>query len=227
MVAASAYTTLAANRVLERDERRIYLQTLRDGLRHEKTEIEALLDPLTGLANRRKLQKWLEALWAKEADATSVIGILIIDIDHFKAYNDRYGHPAGDVCLKRVAFCIQGELRNADDLAVRYGGEEILVVLPNADIVAAVGAAERMRQRLEGLGIPHELAGINRVMTASFGAASAPVSAATADELIAAADAALYAAKSNGRNQVFPQPMRGSTSPGRVAPFKLVPTAAG
>ncbi|HML07379.1 MAG TPA: diguanylate cyclase [Xanthobacteraceae bacterium] len=220
MAVASAYITLSANRLLERDERRNYLQTLRDRLVHEQTEAQARRDPLTGLANRRELQNRLEALWAQNAATTSVVGILMLDIDHFKAYNDRYGHPAGDACLKRVASCIQGELRGTDDLAARYGGEEMLVVLPNADVGAAVAVAERIRRRLESLGIPHELAGVNRVVTASLGAASAPAQTVTADELVAAADAALYAAKSNGRNQVFPPLIRPSGSVNRVTPLK-------
>jgi diguanylate cyclase (GGDEF)-like protein len=212
--AASAYTTLAANRVLERDERRNYLHRLRDRLRHEKTEMEARRDPLTGLANRRELQQRMESLWARESQAVTLVGVVMLDIDHFKAYNDRYGHPAGDSCLKRAASCVQAELRGPDDIAARYGGEEMLVVLPGADVGTATAVAERIRRRLESLSIPQELGGVNRVVTASFGAASAPVTAVKADELIAAADVALYAAKTNGRNQVFPplvRPVDGSS----------------
>jgi diguanylate cyclase (GGDEF)-like protein len=206
--AASAYTTLAANRLLERDERRNYLHRLRDRLQHEKTEIEARRDPLTGLANRRELQQRLDSLWATRSSEATIVGLVLLDIDHFKAYNDRYGHPAGDACLKRVASCVQAELRGAEDMAARYGGEEMVVVLPGADVGTSAAVAERIRRRLEGLGIPQELGGVNRVVTASFGAASAPIIAIKADELVAAADTALYAAKNNGRNQVFPPLMR-------------------
>ena len=125
----------------------------------------------------------------------------MLDIDHFKAFNDRYGHPAGDACIKRVTACALAELRGAQDLAARYGGEELILILPDATIAAAVAVAERIRRSIEALGIPHELAGANRIVTASFGAAAAPIAAVSADELVAAADAALYAAKAAGRNQ--------------------------
>jgi diguanylate cyclase (GGDEF)-like protein len=223
MVAASAYTTLAANRLLERDERRNYLQTLRDRLRHEQTEIESRRDPLTGLANRRELQRRLTMLWAGGVPAPAIIGVVMLDIDHFKAYNDRYGHPAGDACLKRVASCVQAELRNEQDVAARYGGEEMVVVLSDADTGAARAVAERIRKAIEGLGIPNELAGINRVVTASFGVAAAPTEAVTAEELVSAADAALYAAKTNGRNQVFPPTMRQPAA--RLLPLRRLPSA--
>jgi len=224
--AASAYTTLAANRLLERDERRNYLQRLRDRLRHEKTEVESRRDPLTGLANRRELQMRLEAIWSRDPTETSAVAVVMLDIDHFKAYNDRYGHPAGDACLKRVASCVQAELRGAADIAVRYGGEEMLVVLPDADLPAAVAVAERIRRRLEGLGIPHNIGGVSRIVTASLGAASAPIGVVTAEELVTAADTALYAAKGNGRNQVFPPLMRASASSDRVTSIRSTPRAS-
>ena len=223
--AASAYTTLAANRLLERDERRNYLQRLRDRLLHEKIEMEARRDPLTGLANRRELQARLEALWARESLGAAAVAVIMLDIDHFKAYNDRYGHPAGDACLKRVASCVQAVLRGADDVAARYGGEEMLVVLPGLELAAASAVAERIRRRLEGLGIPHDMAGEIQIVTASFGAASAPVGVVTAEELIAAADAALYAAKNNGRNQVCPPLIRASTAHDPFTDLRSTPKA--
>ena len=128
----------------------------------------------------------------------------MLDIDHFKAFNDRYGHPAGDACLKRVTSCALAELRGAQDLAARYGGEELLLVLPGATTATAVAVAERIRRGIEALGIPHELAGANRIVTASFGVAAAPTAAVSADELVVAADTALYAAKTSGRNRVVP-----------------------
>ena len=204
MIAATAYTTLAANRMLERDERRAFLHALRHRLRHERTKIEATTDALTGLANRHRLQAKLTELWTKGADQIEEVAIVMLDIDHFKAFNDRYGHPAGDACLKRVTSCALAELRGAQDLAARYGGEELLLVLPGATTATAVAVAERIRRGIEALGIPHELAGANRVVTASFGVAAAPTVAVSADELVVAADTALYAAKASGRNRVVP-----------------------
>ncbi|MGD0640322.1 MAG: diguanylate cyclase [Roseiarcus sp.] len=212
MIAASAYTTLWSNRLLERDERRSFLQALRDRLIHERTEIEATTDALTGLANRHRLRAKFAELWAGGADRPESVAIVMLDIDHFKAFNDRYGHPAGDACIKRVTSCALAELRGAQDLAARYGGEELLLVLPDATIATAVAVAERIRRSIEALGIPHELAGANHIVTASFGAAAAPISAVSADELVAAADAALYAAKAAGRNRVFPPLLRAAAA---------------
>ncbi len=208
MTMASALITLRANRMLERDERRLFLRSLRDQLIHERTEVEAATDALTGLANRHRLRAKFAELWAGGAGRPELVAIVMLDIDHFKAFNDRYGHPAGDACIKRVTACALAELRGAQDLAARYGGEELILILPDATIAAAVAVAERIRRSIEALGIPHELAGANRIVTASFGAAAAPIAAVSADELVAAADAALYAAKAAGRNRVFPPLLR-------------------
>jgi diguanylate cyclase (GGDEF)-like protein len=217
MIAASAFTTLAANHLLERDERRAYVQALRDRLLHERTEIEATTDALTGLANRHRLQAKFAQLWTKGTDQVDEVAIVMLDIDHFKAFNDRYGHPAGDACLRRVTSCALAELRGAQDLAARYGGEELLLVLPEATTATAVAVAERIRRGIEALGIPHELAGANRVVTASFGVAAAPTVAVSADELVVAADTALYAAKASGRNRVVPPLIR--AAPAEAPPF--------
>ncbi len=208
MIAATAGVTLAANRMLERDERWVFLRTLRHRLRHERTEIEATTDALTGLANRHRLQAKFTELWTKGADQVEDVAIVMLDIDHFKAFNDRYGHPAGDACLKRVTSCALAQLRGVQDLAARYGGEELLLVLPGATTATAIAVAERIRRGIEALGIPHELAGANRVVTASFGVAAAPTVAVSADELVVAADTALYAAKASGRNRVVPPLIR-------------------
>jgi diguanylate cyclase (GGDEF)-like protein len=124
-----------------------------------------------------------------------------------------------------VASCVQAELRGADDVAARYGGEEMLVVLPGLELIAASAVAERIRRRSEGLGIPHDMAGEIQIVTASFGAASAPVGVVTAEELIAAADAALYAAKNNGRNQVCPPLIRASTAHDPFTDLRSTPKA--
>ena len=207
-LAVSAYLTLVSNYYLERDARRAYLHALRDRLRHIEVEDASKRDALTDLANRHHLTERLSELWQKGDDAVSPVAMIMLDIDHFKLFNDRYGHVTGDACLKRVAACVSAELRNVDDLGVRYGGEELLVLIPNTEASSAIRIAERIRRSIEALAIPHEGLGATRIVTASCGAAAAPVSTISAPELIAAADVALYAAKRNGRNQVWPQLLR-------------------
>jgi diguanylate cyclase (GGDEF)-like protein len=206
-LAVAAYLTLVSNYYLERDARRTYLHALRDRLRHEEVEAAAKHDPLTDLANRRYLAIRSAELWQR-GDAVSPIAVIMLDIDHFKAFNDHYGHVVGDACIKRVAACVRAELRNADDLAVRYGGEELLVLLPKTDAADAIRIAERIRRSIEALGIPHEGRGAISIVTASCGVAAASASTVSEAELIAAADAALYAAKRSGRNQVWPPLLR-------------------
>ena len=143
------------------------------------------------------------------------VAVIMLDIDHFKLFNDRYGHVAGDACLKRIAASVSAELRSVEELAVRYGGEELLVLLPKTEASSAIRMAERIRRSVEALAIPHEAIGAHGIVTMSCGTAAAPVSMISASELIAGADAALYAAKRNGRNQVWPPLLRdkGGTDP--------------
>lgn len=204
-LAASAYLTLTSNYYLERDSRRAYLHALRDRLRHAEVEVAARHDALTGLANRHYLSERLESLWKRDDRAVSSVAVIMIDFDHFKLFNDHYGHAGGDICLKRIAACVNAELRSGEDLAVRYGGEELLVLLPGTEASEVMRIAERIRCLIEALGIAHEAVGANNVVTVSCGVAAAPPSTVSALELIAAADAALYAAKRNGRNQVWPR----------------------
>jgi diguanylate cyclase (GGDEF)-like protein len=199
-----AYITLVANFTMERDLRRSYLFSLRDRLRHSQADAASKRDALTGLANRHHLDSELRRLWAAEAEPPAVVSVILIDIDHFKRLNDRYGHGTGDLCLKRMASILIAELGTASDSAVRYGGEEFLVVLPAVQLVDAMRVAERIRRSVEAATIPNEGPGLPGIVTASFGVASACVSELTAAELIAVADTALYAAKRKGRNQVWP-----------------------
>ncbi|MGO9004625.1 MAG: diguanylate cyclase domain-containing protein [Beijerinckiaceae bacterium] len=206
------YTTLVGGFYLERDSRRAYLQKLLDALRLEQSNAASRLDALTGLANRRLLGERLEQLWQAGDDRASPVAAIMLDIDHFKAFNDSYGHLAGDACLKRIAGCIVAELRGERDLAARFGGEEMLLLLPRTELTDAIWTAERIRRSIEALGLPHEFAGMRQIVTASFGVAAAPVSMLSAAELIAAADIALYAAKRAGRNQVWPPAIRALTT---------------
>ena len=211
---ACAYITLIANYTMERDLRRAYLYSLRDRLRHAEADATSRRDALTGLGNRHHLDAELGRLWGMPDDQVSPVTVILADIDHFKGLNDRYGHAAGDLCLKRVAALLTAELRGSDDHAVRFGGEEFLLLLPNMDLPNAMRVAERARKAIEAAAIPNEGAGLRGVVTASFGVACSSTADLSAVELIAAADSALYAAKRKGRNQVWP-PL--ASNPGRRA----------
>jgi diguanylate cyclase (GGDEF)-like protein len=218
ILTVAAYLTLTSNYYLERDFRRSWLHTLRDRLRAQEADKAAKRDALTDLGNRNLLAAKIEELWgARDGDLS--VAVIMLDIDHFKLFNDRYGHLGGDLCLKRIAACITAELRGADDVAIRFGGEEMLLLLPRADLREAAQVAERLRRAVEALGVPHEALGPRRVVTASLGVAAAPTGGIAAAELIAAADAALYAAKRNGRNQVWPPLLKASEDSGSVIPL--------
>jgi len=181
------------------------VQTLRD-LTEEKMarralEQMALRDGLTGLANRRCFDDTLQAEWLRARRQESPLSLLMVDVDHFKAYNDAHGHLGGDACLKRIASAIASEMR-ANDLVARYGGEEFAVILPNQTLAGAASVAERIRCRVERLHMPNSGSCAQQV-TVSIGAATtggAPDTNASA--LIGIADAALYRAKHLGRNRV-------------------------
>lgn len=159
-------------------------------------EIQALsiTDPLTGLANRRHLDSVLDKACAQVARGHGTLSLMMVDIDHFKRLNDTYGHQVGDDVLRLVARALERDLR-AGDLAARYGGEEFSIVMPGATGPTVAQAAERLREAITRL--PHEIA-----VTISVGVAWAPVHGTTREALTKAADAALYAAKENGRNRV-------------------------
>jgi diguanylate cyclase (GGDEF)-like protein len=217
MMVSGGYISLMANRRMEQDARFNFLSRLREELRRERAEEVAKRDALTGLENRRKLDEVVDVIWSTAEERDSLIAVIMVDIDHFKPFNDRYGHAAGDVCLKRVAGAIAAELRDARDLAVRMGGEEFLLLFPSTDMSEAVRIAERVRRQIEDVAIPHEEFGPRAVVTASLGVAAGPVSCHSFTELLAAADSALYAAKRNGRNQVWPPFVSKNTEVDRLA----------
>ena len=201
-VALCAVLTLHAAFQRERHARRAYLLDLRHRLRVAEAGAEARHDPLTGLANRRRLDEMVEELWAQDSPMVSPISIVLFDVDRFKAYNDLYGHLAGDECLRRVAACAAQEANDDGCIAARYGGEEFLVLLPRTPIEEARRVAERLRAAVVGQRIPHAGGEELGVVTASFGVASSDNALMKFDALTAAADAALYEAKRDGRNRV-------------------------
>jgi diguanylate cyclase (GGDEF)-like protein len=135
------------------------------------------------------------------------LALLLVDIDHFKLYNDHYGHVAGDHCLRLVAQALAGCVRRADEMAARYGGEEFVLLLPGTSLDAAREVAQLCLDGIEALALPHASSCTASVLTISIGVASmVPVAGADPSMLVAAADAALYRAKKEGRNQFGMQP---------------------
>lgn len=160
-------------------------------------------DMLTGLANRRCLNDFLDREWKRALRENRPIAVLMIDIDCFKAYNDTYGHQAGDECLQKVAHEISCVVRRPGDLVARYGGEEFIAILPDTNLQGAVAVAETMRSRVERLKIKHKASMVGDHLTISLGVVQAPALADQSfDNLIGAADRALYLAKREGRNRI-------------------------
>jgi diguanylate cyclase (GGDEF)-like protein len=172
---------------------------LRDKVRAQTRLAElAATDPLTRLSNRRTLDRHLDEEWRRARRNGAVLSVLFIDIDHFKRFNDTYGHAAGDEVLTAVADCIASVARRSIDVVARYGGEEFAVVLPDLGASAAANSAEKVRRGVEALRIRQLPA-----VTVSVGCATGrPADGRNAQELLAAADAQLYTAKAAGRNQV-------------------------
>jgi diguanylate cyclase (GGDEF)-like protein len=169
----------------------------------ELLERLALLDGLTNLSNRRGLERIWQREWARAQRGGLPLSLLLIDVDHFKAYNDHYGHGAGDDCLLRVARELEWSLLRSTDAIGRYGGEEFVAILPDSDATAGLQVAERLRRRVAGLAIPHARSGTARQVTISIGCASCtPAPADQVVSLLEQADQALYQAKARGRNRV-------------------------
>lgn len=164
----------------------------------------ALLDGLTRIANRRCFDDQIAQEWQRSQREQQPLALIMCDIDHFKRYNDTYGHPAGDSCLVQVAQALVRHSRRPADLVARYGGEEFAVILPNTDEIGAKQVAEQMRQAVGALGILHS-GGVNGHITLSLGVAVREPTASYGSvlQLIEAADHALYAAKSQGRDQTY------------------------
>jgi diguanylate cyclase (GGDEF)-like protein len=182
-------------------ERKVAERTEELELANRRLQQLSITDPLTGLANRRQLGDRLAAAWQRGLHTGDQVTVAMIDVDHFKLYNDRYGHPAGDACLRRVAAAAAAAVRG-NDLVARYGGEEFAILLHCDDLEAARRTAERVRAAVETLEVPHEKSSTGRVTVSVGVAAMVPSPDTSPEHLIEAADAQLYRAKRGGRNRV-------------------------
>jgi diguanylate cyclase (GGDEF)-like protein len=171
------------------------------GLR-EKLRNQALRDPLTGLYNRRYMEDCLQRFVRLADRENREVSVVMVDLDHFKKLNDTHGHAFGDAVLRDTALTIVSTLRETD-IVCRYGGEELVVILPDCNLERAADKAEALRTRVAALSQTH-----GADISASFGVSSVPYTSASVTDLLAAADAALYKAKQNGRNQVVMAPTR-------------------
>jgi diguanylate cyclase (GGDEF)-like protein len=186
------------------------IETLRDMTDHRRaqTALERLAtrDGLTGIANRRCFDEKLSNEWKRERRDLRTLSLLMIDVDHFKRYNDTYGHQAGDLCLQQIAGVLEEVVYRPGDLVARYGGEEFAVILTATDAEGASIVARRIIERIAQLAIPHSSGEGGRV-TLSIGiSTSLPQADMQQEGLISAADAALYRAKHAGRNRFIADP---------------------
>jgi diguanylate cyclase (GGDEF)-like protein/PAS domain S-box-containing protein len=166
----------------------------------EALRTQSIKDPLTGLYNRRYLEEMLEREIRRAVRAGQSLGILMLDLDHFKKFNDTYGHDAGDTVLREASSFFIKSIR-VEDIVCRFGGEEFVIILPTADLNAARGRAERIRSKVCELTVLHQGVSLGRI-TVSVGVAGLPLHGTSSKELLEAADAALYRAKREGRDRV-------------------------
>jgi diguanylate cyclase (GGDEF)-like protein len=170
---------------------------------NDRLTVMASIDMLSGLANRRGFQSRLDFEWMKALQDDGEVSLLMIDVDHFKLYNDTYGHPEGDACLTKLGGTLSNIAAETMGFAGRYGGEEFCLLLPNTEAVRALEIGEMVRAAVQDLAMPHATSS-HQTVTVSVGvAATRPDTTQRPGDLIEAADAALYAAKHRGRNAVI------------------------
>jgi diguanylate cyclase (GGDEF)-like protein len=173
---------------------------------HDLLESQAVTDGLTGIANRRQFDKWIDREWRLAIRRQTPISLILGDIDCFKLYNDHYGHPEGDECLRAVARALTAGLRRPSELLARYGGEEFACILPDTDLSGAVHFAGNLLEQVRAMKRPHATSVAGDIVSMSLGAASVlPKLGDGPETLIQQADEQLYAAKRAGRNQVCGQ----------------------
>ncbi|MBA35715.1 MAG: diguanylate cyclase response regulator [Oleispira sp.] len=161
----------------------------------------SMTDGLTNIANRRYFDEFYSAEWRRACREKGNMGLIMIDVDHFKSFNDHYGHLEGDKCLTKLAQQLKSVVQRPRDFVARFGGEEFIVLLPSIQPEGLLVVAERLKQALDSLSIPHEYSNAGNIVTVSMGLAwCEPDSSYLPDQLIAAADEALYSAKDAGRD---------------------------
>jgi hemerythrin len=172
---------------------------------NNRLEVLSNNDGLLEIANRRYFDLRLDQEWRREMRERQPLALLMIDVDYFKRYNDRYGHQAGDRCLQSVAQAALSALKRPADLLARYGGEELVAILPNTELNGAILVAQAIQRKLSERNIPHADSTTADHVTVSIGAASImPAKETSSAQLVAAADRGLYLAKEDGRNRVCP-----------------------
>ncbi len=170
---------------------------------NHKLKEQTAMDGLTGIANRRRFEQFYEKEWKRSLRDATPISLIMADIDLFKAFNDHYGHLAGDECLKKVARALVQVVKRPGDLVARYGGEEFIIVLPGTDQAGALVVAEELRQAVTDLNIRHAYSRVSDRITVSLGVATRiPKAVDEREKLIASADQAMYRAKQESRNRV-------------------------
>ena len=185
----------------------LFIGLLHDITHHKQSEDAlqraAMVDPLTKIANRRHFDSFLEKEWQRAMRSGQPLSLVVLDVDHFKLYNDTLGHPAGDACLQQVAQAIASHALRATDLAARYGGEEFVLLFAETPADTACRVAEAIRAHIEALQIPHPRSTTSAWLTVSIGVATIhPHQLDNTESLFVAADRAMYVAKEGGRNQV-------------------------
>ncbi len=196
---STAALLLMASYFLERGSRLSYLFALRGRLLQAQLVEMARIDALTQLFNRRYQDEVITSFWERARDTPTNVAMILLDIDHFKSYNDSYGHPQGDTCLKLLCEVIRQKTRENDAVAFRFGGEEVLILM-NADARQARKLTETLQASVAALKLPHPVLGEGALVTISLGVACAIAPDTSPESLISAADNALYAAKHAGRN---------------------------
>lgn len=190
----------AANEALEE---KVRLRTADLEAANRLLETLSATDGLTGLANRRRFDGYWTQEWQRALRQALPLAVIMVDVDHFKAYNDHYGHQQGDECLRQVGAILRATVRRSGELAARYGGEEFVVVMPGASVAQAMETAEAIRLAIQSAGMPHASSPSGHVVTVSLGvAAGTPTPTDHRDRLLREADLALYEAKHQGRNRV-------------------------
>ena len=202
MYVYSAGLSLMANYRIELAERKNYLNFVRETLHNAELSVLSRTDALTGLPNRRDFDARFAAEVGLARSRERPLAVIVLDIDQFKLYNDKLGHPEGDKCIRAVAQALAAAAGPSPNFAGRIGGEEFALVLPGAGVDAAAAAAARVRSGVEALRLPHPALGDRRIVSVSLGVACLnPACPEAPDALLSRADAALYRAKRAGRDR--------------------------